>query len=142
MSLKSEGRALAGLARCALAEKDIKSAAEIVAVIRKSYADSLELSDVRQAVSAVDLSAGGAGGGPDIAALEAKIKTDPADLESRLALATALFAAGSHARAIDEALELLKRNRTWKEQAAKQLLLKIFEVPCTVTCLFVPFVCS
>ena len=125
---KSEGRALAGLARCALLEKNVKAATELVAVIRKSFADSLESDDVRQAVSAVDLAAGGSAVSGGIKDLEDAVKKNPTDLEARYSLASALFASGAHSRAIEEALELLKKDKAWKEQAAKTLLLKIFEV--------------
>lgn len=127
-ALKSEAQALAGLARCAMAEKDTKAAAELVSAIRRSYPDALEDPEVRQAVSAVDLVADGGAAPGGVQELEAKVKAAPADLDARLALATALFAAGSHSRAIDEALELLKRDKGWKEGAAKNLLMKIFDV--------------
>lgn len=128
VALKSEGQALAGLARCALAEKDMKAAAELVSAIRRSYPDALEDPEVRQAVSAVDLSADASAAPGGVKELEEAVRRNPADLEARLSLASALFAAGAHARAIDEALELLKRDKAWKEQAAKNLLMKIFDV--------------
>jgi putative thioredoxin len=42
-------------------------------------------------------------------------------------MATALNAAGERAEAADALLEIFRRDRTWREDAARQQLLKFFE---------------
>ena len=39
----------------------------------------------------------------------------------------AQYAAGNREQAIDELLEIVRRNREWNEQAARKQLLKLFE---------------
>lgn len=48
-------------------------------------------------------------------------------MEARHALALKYFQLQKFERATDEALELLKLDKMWKDGAAKALLLKIFE---------------
>jgi putative thioredoxin len=60
--------------------------------------------------------------------LRARLEQDPDDHEARLELATALFGAGEREPAIDELLNLYKRDRKWNEEAARKQLVKFFEV--------------
>ena len=49
------------------------------------------------------------------------------DFEARYELSAALFAAGEREAAVDELLEIIRRNRAWNEEAARKQLLKFFE---------------
>ncbi len=60
-------------------------------------------------------------------ALEAAVTADPVNLQARFDYATALHAAGRIAEAVDQLLELFRRDRDWNEGAAKAQLLTIFE---------------
>ncbi len=59
--------------------------------------------------------------------LKARVAKDAADHAARYDLAAALFAAGEREQAIDELLELIRRDRDWNEEAARKQLLKFFE---------------
>jgi putative thioredoxin len=59
--------------------------------------------------------------------LKARLERDPKDHQARLDLASALFAAGQRAQAIDELLELIRRDRVWNEEAGRKQLVKFFE---------------
>ena len=55
------------------------------------------------------------------------ITLGPEDQQARLDLATALMAANDAEGAIDELLELFRRDREWNDGAAKSQLFKIFD---------------
>ncbi|MDI9408757.1 MAG: thioredoxin [Candidatus Pacebacteria bacterium] len=59
--------------------------------------------------------------------LSDKIAAAPKDLQSRFVLSHAHYAAGQPEAAIDQLLEILRQDRQWQDQAAKQQLVKIFE---------------
>jgi len=59
--------------------------------------------------------------------LRARLAADPADHQARFDLAQALHATGDVAGAIDELLELFRRDRDWNEGAAKAQLFTIFD---------------
>lgn len=64
----------------------------------------------------------------DLAALAARAAADPADMDTRLELAGGQMAAGDHQAAADTLLAMIADDRAWNEGAARQRLLKLFEV--------------
>src|SRR4029453_29555 len=63
----------------------------------------------------------------DVGPLKARVQANPADLEARFQLANVLDAKGARDEAIDELLEIVRRDRKWNEEAAKKQLLTAFE---------------
>jgi putative thioredoxin len=59
--------------------------------------------------------------------LRAKVEADPNDHQARFDLAQALHAAGQVEEAVDELLELFRRDREWNDGAAKTQLFTIFD---------------
>ena len=59
--------------------------------------------------------------------LKAAVSANPDDHQSRFDLAQALHASGDVETAVDELLELFRRDREWNEGAAKAQLFTIFE---------------
>jgi len=59
--------------------------------------------------------------------LRAKVEADPADAEARFELAQALHASGDVAGAVEELLEIIRRDADWNEGAAKTQLFTIFD---------------
>ncbi|WP_374271876.1 tetratricopeptide repeat protein [Paenirhodobacter enshiensis] len=59
--------------------------------------------------------------------LRHKVEADPADHQARFDYATALHAAGQVEEAIEQLLELFRRDREWNEGAAKTQLFTIFD---------------
>ena len=65
------------------------------------------------------------GGEKDLAA---KVAANPADLDSRLALAGALAARHAYRDALDQLLEIIRRDREWKDGEARKQMLAIFNL--------------
>ncbi len=64
----------------------------------------------------------------DFAGLQAEVTNNPDDHERRFALANAQMAAGDRDGAADNLLYIVAADRAWNEGAARQQLLKLFEV--------------
>ncbi len=60
-------------------------------------------------------------------ALVKKAEQAPDDFQARFDLAAAQFAAGERAGAIDNLLEIIRRDRSWNDEAARKELLRYFE---------------
>jgi putative thioredoxin len=115
--------AKAGLARCLIAENKLKQARDILDKIPEDKRADAGVSAARSALELAE-KAGKAG---DPRGLEAKLQANPADPQLRFDLALSLYAAGNRERAIDELVEIVRRNRTWNEDAARKQLLQFFE---------------
>jgi putative thioredoxin len=110
--------------------------AKAIAGLAKSYIGAATLdaapseaakdSDVAAAKTALDLARQAETAG-DVAPLLEKVAHDPANHQARLDLALALFAGGQAEAAVDQLLELYKRDRNWNEGAARAQLVKFFE---------------
>jgi putative thioredoxin len=68
------------------------------------------------------------GGGGDKRALQAKVAADPADLESRFRLAQVLASASKPGDALAQYLEIVRRDRRYRDEAARKAMLDIFEL--------------
>jgi putative thioredoxin len=86
-----------------------------------------EHADIAGARSALALAEEGRKAKGQLQSLQARVAADPADLQARYDLATALNAGGEREQAADALLEIVRRNRTWNEDAARLQLLKFFE---------------
>ncbi|HKT17790.1 MAG TPA: thioredoxin [Stellaceae bacterium] len=116
--------AMAGLARIAVAKKDLKQARAILDKVPAEHAGHAEVTAAR---AGLELAEAGAKAGSAMGELKARIAQNPADHQARSDLASALFAAGERQEAIDQLLELVRRDREWNEQAARKQLVKFFE---------------
>ena len=119
-----EAAAIAGLVRCLVGAGDLQEARELVDGLDD---DALKNADVESAVSALALAeqAGEADG--DTAELQARLAQHPGDHQARFDLAMAYHGAGRNEQAIDELIEIIRRDREWNDEAARQQLLKLFE---------------
>jgi len=116
--------AMAGMARIAIAKKDLKQAKEILEKIPAEHANHAEVTAAR---AGLELAEAGAKAQGAVGELKARLERDPKDHQARIDLASALFAAGEREPAIDQLLELVRRDREWNEQAARKQLVKFFE---------------
>ena len=64
----------------------------------------------------------------DLGQLEANIEANPKDLESRLALANQLVLQQQYPAALDQLLEIVRIDREFNDQIARQTMIKIFEL--------------
>jgi len=60
--------------------------------------------------------------------LLARIATDPSDLEARLALAGTLASRKTWAEAMDQLLEIIRRDKSWRDGEARKQMLAIFNL--------------
>jgi putative thioredoxin len=116
--------ALAGLAKLAIADKNLDEAASILAEIPAEHANH---ADVVAARTGLELAKEGAMAEGALGELEARVAADPKDHQARIDLASALFSAGKREEAIDHLLDAVRRDREWNEQAARKQLVKFFE---------------
>jgi len=130
-ALKSgEPQALSGLVLCAIAENNLTLAEELIQTIKSKYETSLNSVEVKQAITALEL-AKTANSNPDklsIEELQQKIQKNPEDYQAYYDLASEYLSKNVHDKSIDTLIQLLKKNKNWNEDAARRLLLKIFDV--------------
>ncbi len=115
--------AIAGLAHCYLKSGDAERARQTIALVPP---DKMSDADVSRVLAALDL-ADRAADAVDTSALETRLATNPADHEARLELAVAAAGNGDKQRAVDELIELFRRDRKWNDEAARKQLVQFFE---------------
>ncbi|MEM0944359.1 MAG: tetratricopeptide repeat protein [Pseudomonadota bacterium] len=116
-------RAHAGLVRAELIQGDIEKAKAVLAAVPAELAEDPTIQAVR---SAVELTEAAAGAG-EVGQLRSALEANPDDHQARFDLATALMGSGDNQGAVDELLELFRRDRDWNESAAKEQLFKLFD---------------
>ena len=118
-------KAVAGLASCYLKSGDIERAKTTLQLVRP---DGAADEAIRAAEAELKLleSAGQAPRG-EIEVLKAKLAADANDHQARFDLALALDSAGDRETALSELLEIVRRNRKWNDDAARQHLVTLFE---------------
>lgn len=116
-------RALGGLARAQIAAGALDQAE---ALLTNAPAGIAKAQEIEAARAQLALARQAQNAGP-VDELRAVLAANPADHQARFDLAQALHAKGDVAGAIDELLELFRRDREWNEGAAKAQLFTIFE---------------
>ena len=59
--------------------------------------------------------------------MQQKVAANPLDHQARFDLAVALNAKGKRAEAVEQLLEIVKRDRKWNEDGARKQLVQFFE---------------
>ncbi|TNC49797.1 co-chaperone YbbN [Rubellimicrobium rubrum] len=116
-------RAYAGLVRAMILANDLDQAEAILNGAPASIATKPELEAVR---AQIGLARQAAKAGP-VADLQARVEANPSDHQARFDLATALHASGQVQEAVDQLLEIFRRDREWNDGAAKTQLFTIFD---------------
>lgn len=116
-------RAVAGLARAFIAAGQMDQAKAALDAAPEAIAGAPEITAVRAQIELAELAAGAG----ETAELRAKVEADPADHQARYDFALALLGQGQTEEAVNELLELFRRDREWSDAAAKTQLFKIFE---------------
>jgi putative thioredoxin len=115
--------ALAGLARSYVRTGALEQAKQTLALVPEAKRNdaavaaaraSLEVADQAQAV------------GP-VAELEQKVAANPLDHQARFDLAVALNSKGRRKEAVDNLIEIVKRDRKWNDDGARKQLVQFFE---------------
>lgn len=115
--------AYGGLIRAHLAIGNLEQAELLVANAPKSIANSKEVEGAR---AQIEISKQAANAGP-VAELEAQVAADANNHQARFDLAAALLAEKRTDEAVDQLLELFRRDRDWNDGAAKTQLFTIFD---------------
>ncbi len=115
--------AFAGLARTHLALDQVDQAAQVLLGVPEEIATDPEIEAVR---AQIELARQAADAGP-VAELRAAVDADPDDHQARFDLAQAIHAAGDADAAVNELLEIFRRDPEWNDGAAKAQLFTIFE---------------
>jgi len=115
--------AYGGLIRAHLALGEADKAKSLIDNAPEGISGSPELEAAKAQLALAEQAADA---GP-VAELRAKVDADPDDHQSRFDLAQALHASGEVEEAVNELLELFRRDREWNEGAAKAQLFTIFD---------------
>ena len=115
--------AIAGLGQCQLAVGEVKVAREIVEQVPEEHHKDAPMSAF---ITALQLAEQAESLG-DISALKQAAEMDGASLEARFDYAIALNAAGERESAAEQLIEIVRKDRTWREDGARTQLLEFFE---------------
>ncbi len=115
--------ALGGLIRCFVALGELAQARGLLAGLTPEQEKDPAIAGAR---SALELASQAEKlGGP--AELTRRLEADPNDHQARFDLAVVLNGQGDRVGATEALLEIVKRNRTWNDEAARKQLLQFFE---------------
>jgi len=115
--------ALAGLAQCYLKSGDAARARQTIELVPP---DQQGHPGVQSVLATIELSEKAANAG-DLAGLVTRLDADPQDHQARFDLAVGLAALDRRQDALDQLLELIRRDRKWNEEAGRKQLLQLFD---------------
>lgn len=118
-----EVAAVAGMVRSLLGMGDAPGAREILDSVDEKLATHVDIEGARAAVELAER----AEESGDETELRARLVADESDHQARYDLAMSHYAKAQNEEAIDELLEIVRRDRNWNEEAAREMLLQIFE---------------
>ena len=120
----SNAPAMAGLLRALMALGDGDSVRQMLPQLPPEMLRNAEVAAVKTALELQDAAAAGAG---QAAELRRRLAADANDHQARFDLALAYFGGGEQEAAVEELLELFRRDRAWNDDAARKQLVKLFE---------------
>lgn len=115
--------AYGGLVRALIAQDDLEQAE---ATLNGAPAEISTATELEAAHAQLELAKQAADAGP-VAELRAAVEANADDHQARFDLAAALHASGDGEAAVNELLELFRRDREWNDGAAKTQLFTIFD---------------
>lgn len=115
--------AMAGLAKCYIRSGDLERAEQMLGLVPPAKQTDSAVSSAKAMLDLARKSEDAA----DISALEHKVADRPDDLQARFDLALGLQAKGKREAAMEQLLEIVRRDRNWNEGAARQQLVEFFE---------------
>ena len=116
--------AIAGTLRCLIKLGQMGAARQLLDSLTPEQLKGTALSAARTALELAEQTAGRAG---STGALWQRLATNENDHQARFDLAMALVGEGAHQQALDQLLELYRRDRNWNDEAARKQLLTLFE---------------
>ncbi|MCI5041023.1 MAG: thioredoxin [Donghicola eburneus] len=119
----NHAKAYGGLVRAHIATGDLEQAE---AILNGAPAEISKAPELEAAHAQLELAKQASDAGP-VAELRAQVEANPDDLQARFDLAQALYANGDAEGAVNELLDLFRKDREWNDGAAKAQLFTIFE---------------
>lgn len=104
-----------------LAANALEEARELLAVIAERARDTARVASLQ-----ARLQLAGAAAGADIDALQAQLARDPNAHDARLQLANALALRQDYRGALENLLEIVRRDKRWNEEAGRKGMLNLF----------------
>jgi len=120
-------QAVAGLARAFLMGGEEERARDTLKMVRPGGEQDEAIRAVEAELKLKEAAPAVAAESGETAALRAKVEADPKDHQARYDLALALDAAGDRDGAVEQLLDLVKRDRKWNEEAGRKQLVTLFE---------------
>jgi putative thioredoxin len=115
--------AMAGLARCYVGTGNVEQAKKTLEMVPEAKRNDTAVAAAR---AAIELAEQTKDLGP-VADLEARVAADPKDYQARFDLALALNANGNREGAIEQLIEIVKRDRKWNDDGARKQLVQLFD---------------
>jgi putative thioredoxin len=115
--------AMAGLARCYVGTGNVEQAMKTLGMVPEAKQNDTAVAAAR---AAIELAEQTKDLGP-VADLEAKVAADPKDYQARFDLALALNAKGNREGAVEQLLEIVRRDRKWSDDGARKQLVQLFD---------------
>ena len=115
--------ALAGLLRCLMGLNDLEGARQMLDSLSDELKSSAAIEDVAKRLAFSEKAAEHAGA---LSELQAAVDAEPENMQKRYDLAMAQFGAGMSEDAINQLLDMIRKNRNWNGDAARLQLLEIF----------------
>lgn len=124
--LQEDDKNVAAYAGLVTAHIDLGELDQAEAILNGAPAEIATAPELEACHAKLDLARQAENAGP-VGELRAKVEADGDDHQARFDLAQALYAAGETQEAVDQLLELFRRDRDWNESAAKAQLFTIFD---------------
>jgi putative thioredoxin len=115
--------ALAGLARSYVRTGAIEQAKQTLALVPEAQRNDAAVAAAR---AALEIAEQAKSVGP-LAELEQKVAANPLDHQARFDLAVALNSKGRRQEAVDNLIDIVKRDRKWNDDGARKQLVQFFE---------------
>ena len=115
--------ALAALAKLHVEIGDLDAARRFLDMAPQGKANDPALAGARAALELAEQAASLG----DLADLQRRVEANPADHQARFDLALGLNARGKRKEAVDQLLEIVRRDRSWNEDGARKQLVQFFE---------------
>jgi putative thioredoxin len=119
----ANAHALAGLARAYLETGSIEQAKQVLAQVPEAKRNDTAVAAARASLEVAEQAAHL---GP-VAELEQKVAANPLDHQARFDLAIALNGNNRRQEALDQLIEIVRRDRKWNDDAARKQLVQFFE---------------
>src|SRR4051812_654619 len=115
--------AMAGLARAYFETGQTDKAKQTLAMVPEAKRNDAAVAAVR---SAIEVAEQAAALGP-VTELEQKVAANPLDHQARFDLALALNSKGQREQALDQLIDIVRRDRKWNDDGARKQLVQLFE---------------